>query len=311
MPGWCRSQVSPFFAPRLSMIHLVAHCFSPQHSSENRSALLPLFLDFVTREHAEEMKIHEKFTQFGDLTKPHLDYPLARQMTRHITYNCGPTNSGKTHDALDHLKRAKKGIYCAPLRLLAIEVYQKLNAAGVPCNLVTGQEKRIIPGATVTACTVEMTTVESPFDVAVIDEIQMLGDDMRSFSWSNALLGLLAPKIFLCGDDTAIDLVKKIANMTGDTLEVKRFQRLSPLTVVPPVGSLNNLRVADAVIAFSRNDLHQLKSKIETERKHTCAIVYGKLPPEVRSNQAEYFNKKEVGADILLASDAIGMGLNL
>jgi len=65
------------------------------------------------------------------------------------------------------------------------------------------------------------------------------------------------------------------------------------------------------VIAFSRNDLHGLKGRIEALKKHKCAIVYGKLPPEVRSGQAKLFNDKDSGADILVASDAVGMGLNL
>ena len=74
-----------------------------------------------------------------------------------------------------------------------------------------------------------------------------------------------------------------------------------------------HLSIADAVIAFSRNDLHGLKSRIEGlgKNSHKCAIVYGKLPPEVRSGQAKLFNDRDSGASVLVASDAVGMGLNL
>lgn len=85
----------------------------------------------------------------------------------------GPTNSGKTYNALQALRTSPTGIYCGPLRLLAMEVYQQLNADGVRCNMVTGQEMVEVPGAAHVACTVEMASVMKHADVAVIDEIQV------------------------------------------------------------------------------------------------------------------------------------------
>ena len=75
------------------------------------------------------------------------------------------------------------GLYCGPLRLLALEVYEKLNKAGVLTNLRTGQETRMVPGAYHTASTVEMVSLTNPYDVAVIDEIQMIGDRHRGSAW--------------------------------------------------------------------------------------------------------------------------------
>lgn len=99
---------------------------------------------------------------------PHEWYPEARKMIRRIHYHMGPTNSGKTRSALEKLKTAKNGIYCAPLRLLSWEVAEKLKKAGVVCNLLTGQEKSTLDEATHLACTVEMCDLQSIYEVAVI-----------------------------------------------------------------------------------------------------------------------------------------------
>ena len=103
-------------------------------------------------------------------------------MQRRIIYHAGPTNSGKTYHALQAFFKAKSGTYCGPLRLLANEVYSKAIIAGTPCDLVTGEERRFAdpsgePSSHV-ACTVEMTSVHTPYEVAVIDEIQLLGKFM-------------------------------------------------------------------------------------------------------------------------------------
>jgi hypothetical protein len=100
----------------------------------------------------------ERLREIADMRDQHELYPLARLLKRKIHLHTGPTNSGKTYRAIEELKLAKTGIYCAPLRLLAWEVYEKLNAAGIPCNLRTGQEKIDVPDARHTACTVEMAS---------------------------------------------------------------------------------------------------------------------------------------------------------
>lgn len=90
----------------------------------------------------------------GDLS-PLNAFPAARSAQRRLIYHHGPTNSGKTHAALEALKAARSGVYCGPLRLLALEAFDALNAAGVPCNLKTGQEAKEVAGARHTSCTVE------------------------------------------------------------------------------------------------------------------------------------------------------------
>ena len=106
-------------------------------------------------------------------------YPAARSRKRRFILHIGPTNSGKTYEAIEALKKADSGIYLGPLRLLAYEQYTRLNRDGIPCNLVTGEEEAFIPFAQHRASTVEMLPLDEEYDCAVIDEAQMVGDSSR------------------------------------------------------------------------------------------------------------------------------------
>jgi len=118
--------------------------------------------------------------RMADMRAPHRWYPAARAIApRRLIMHVGPTNSGKTYRALERLKEAASGVYLAPLRLLAWEVSERLSDGGVPCNLLTGQEREEREGARHVSCTVEMADPSSAIDVAVIDEAQMLGDADR------------------------------------------------------------------------------------------------------------------------------------
>ncbi|KAF8328837.1 P-loop containing nucleoside triphosphate hydrolase protein, partial [Cantharellus anzutake] len=249
-------------------------------------------------------------------------FPRARSLKRTIHLHVGPTNSGKTYNALRALAGALTGVYAGPLRLLAHEVWERLNNgsitappkdAGRPCNLLTGEEHRIVdPAARLLSCTVEMLPRNAAFDVAVIDEIQMIADPFRGSAWTYAVLGVCAKEVHLCGEDTAVDLIQRLAVDAGDDVVIHRYQRLTPLVVSPSLhGDFSKVQKGDCVVAFSRNKIFQTKRKIEKETGLKCAVAYGRLPPEVRSEQAQHFNHLESVLDVMVASDAIGMGLNL
>ncbi|GER54751.1 ATP-dependent RNA helicase [Striga asiatica] len=249
---------------------------------------------------------------FTDLTCPHAWYPIARRKKRNVILHVGPTNSGKTYHALKRLESSSSGIYCGPLRLLAWEVAQRLNKAKVPCDLITGQERDEVDGAKHKAATVEMADVTSDYKCAVVDEIQMLGCRTRGFSFTRALLGLSADELHLCGDPAAVPLIQDLLKVTDDHVEVQYYERLSPL--VPsnvPLGSFSNIRTGDCIVTFSRYEIYNIKRRIENRGNHLCSVVYGSLPPETRSRQATMFNDETSDFDVLVASDAIGMGLNL
>ena len=255
----------------------------------------------------EEWNSAISIAKMTDLSMPHEWYPRTRELTRRIEYHWGPTNSGKTYSALNRLKTAKTGVYCGPLRLLATEVYEKLNASGVKCNLLTGQERIAVPGATHIACTIETLDIENYYDVAVIDEIQMIADENRGAAWTHALLGLNCTEIHLTGDERAKSIVEKLMKYTEDLLLFTEYKRLSPLTVQPILSTLDDLQPGDCIVAFSRKTCHKLRNLVE--KRFKCSIIYGNLPPETRRVQARKFNEREE-TKMLVATDAIGMGLN-
>lgn len=243
-------------------------------------------------------------------------FPLARMMKRHFKFRVGPTNSGKTYEALTALKSAKTGLYLAPLRLLALEAYDALTQAGVICNLITGEEKIIHEGATHTASTVEMLNPEKTVEVTVIDEIQMITDDQRGWAWTAAFVGVPCKEIYMCGADNALDRYISVINAMGDTYEVTHLTRKAELIIDknPKLKKYHKdfhfleLKQGDAIIAFSRKDVLTLTAHVR-RAGFTASCIYGALSPEVRKHQAESFNSKKT--DILIATDAVGMGLNL
>ncbi|KAI9010953.1 P-loop containing nucleoside triphosphate hydrolase protein [Phycomyces nitens] len=252
--------------------------------------------------------------KLSDLRFPNEWFPEARQMQRKIFLHVGPTNSGKTYNALKRLEGAESGIYCGPLRLLANEIFEKMNDKGVACNLLTGEERRIVsPTATLTSSTVEMANLVKPIEVAVIDEIQMIGDSQRGWAWTQALLGLKAQEIHLCGEASVIPLVKEICASLNEEVVVNEYKRLTPVTILDKTvdPEYKEVKAGDCVIAFSRKDIFNIKEKIQKSTGLKCAVVYGALPPETRALQAKSFNDPESDINVMVASDAVGMGLNL
>jgi ATP-dependent RNA helicase SUPV3L1/SUV3 len=240
-------------------------------------------------------------------------FEMARRLPRRFIALLGPTNSGKTHQAMETLIHAKSGVYLAPLRLLALENYERLAAArphgeALKVSLVTGEERRIEEGATHVASTVEMLDTRTRVEVAVIDEIQMLADRDRGAAWTAAVCGAPATTVYLVGAPEARRAVEALAARLECPLEVHVLKRKGPLSMeAQAVGKVRRLRRGDAVIAFSRRDVLMWRDMI-TETGMSVATVYGNLSPEVRRAQAQRFREGE--ADIVVATDALAMGLN-
>lgn len=180
------------------------------------------------------------------------------------------------------MESAESGIYCGPLRLLAHEIFEKMNEKGVACNLLTGEERReVTPNARLTSSTIEMASLGKTLDVAVIDEIQLIADPDRGWAWTQALLGLKAKEIHLCGEASAVPLVKKICESLDEEVVVNEYSRLTPFEVTDESlnSDLSQIQKGDCVVAFSRRDIFKLKEKIESKTGLKCAVAYGGLPP--------------------------------
>ena len=235
-------------------------------------------------------------------------FATARALNRRITLVTGPTNSGKSHTALDRLATSDSGMALAPLRLLAHEFREALASRGVAASLSTGEERMPVPGSRHLAATVEMCPFHNPVDVAMIDEAQMLGDRDRGAAWTAAIMGAPAREVFVLGAPECATLVRRIARLCDDDMDEVKLERKNPLTAArAPVG-LGDLKTGDALVAFSRRDVLDLRAEL-VKRGKRVAVVYGALSPEVRRAEAARFRNGD--ADVIVATDAIGMGLNL
>ncbi|MBJ7312883.1 RNA helicase [Rugamonas sp. CCM 8940] len=269
-------------------------------------------------EHAVEREVEERHAERTKQSINLAEYPasfeMARRLPRRFIALLGPTNSGKTHQAIEALAKADSGVYLAPLRLLALENYERLQTVqrhGKPLavSLVTGEERRLMAGACHVASTVEMLDTRTPVDVAVIDEIQMLGDRDRGAAWTAAVCGAPARTVYLVGAPEARQAIEALAARLECPLEVHLLKRKGPLAMEPmAVRKVRNLRRGDAVIAFSRREVLKWCDLV-TEMGLSVATVYGNLSPEVRRAQAQRFRDGE--ADVVVGTDAIAMGLNM
>lgn len=237
---------------------------------------------------------------------PKWRYPYRGQQK--IFLHIGEPNSGKTHDALQALKQAGSGWYLAPLRLLAYEIYDRLNDEGAACSLLTGEEYIPVEGAKITAATIEMFHSLDSGACVVIDEAQMLADADRGWAWTRAMMESAAPEMHIIGPPTAQKLMEVLSSAAEIPWQVVEHQRLAPIKVAERHYTLESLPPHTILVAFTRHGVLDLKTKLERLGRRV-SVVYGSLPPEVRRRQADRFANGET--EICVATDAVGMGLNL
>ena len=234
-------------------------------------------------------------------------YPKARSMDRRVMIHVGLTNSGKTYQALLALKNAKTGIYCAPLRLLAAQTYTDLQESGLHTSLITGEEQNIDNQATHVASTVETSDLTHVYNVAVIDECQMIFDLDRGGFWTEAILGLQAHELHLCTAPEGLQTLVSLIESCGDSYEIIRHERMTPL-MQQPSPDLSHPQPGDAYIVFSKTAVFAVAAELE-EKGMVCAKLFGSLPYETKQLEAKRFASGR--APVLVATDCIGMGMNL
>ncbi|NRD80229.1 DEAD/DEAH box helicase [Bacillus sp. BRMEA1] len=261
------------------------------------------------RRRAEELaeiqrKKEEEERMMKDIFGAAYDPSLRRQI-RYVLH-IGETNTGKTHHALEKMKQAESGMYLAPLRLLALEVYDKLNAEGTSCSLKTGEEEKMTPNARHISCTVEMFHEKEFFEVIVIDEAQMIADKDRGFSWYKAITNANADEVHIIGSRNSKEMLLEL--LGNEEIVVHEYSRDTPLEVENKEFHIKHVKKGDALICFSRRRVLEIASRLQNDG-HSVSIIYGSMPPETRKKQIEQFNKGKT--KVIVATDAIGMGLNL
>ena len=267
----------------------------------------------AVEERAREAKYQEDVIKLNEQRSAYADvasyYPLARSLKRQLILYVGPTNSGKTWRSLNALAESNSGAYLAPLRLLALEGQEELEKRGKPTSFITGEERDIKPDARFISSTIEMLNLEALIDAVVIDEVQMLADERRGWAWLAAVVGAPAPKVIMTGSPDCVELVKDLAAYLGEELTVHVCERYNELRVADAPMRLREIRPGTAIVCFSRRDVLRIKTTIQDNSELKVAVVYGNLSPQVRREEARRFRSGE--AEILVATDAIAMGLNL
>ena len=223
-----------------------------------------------------------------------------------ITAVLGPTNTGKTHLAIETMLSFDSGMMGFPLRLLAREVYDKVikKVGSEQAALITGEEKIIPTNAKYFLCTVESMPIDKYLDFVAIDEIQMCADHERGHIFTDRLLNMRGNKLTMfMGSNT----IKNIINNLDDDIEFINRNRLSKLTYLGHK-KISRIGRKTAVIAFSAEDVYGIAELIRRQ-KGGAAIVMGSLSPKTRNAQVELYQSGDV--DFLVATDAIGMGINM
>lgn len=233
---------------------------------------------------------------------------VRRGKKRMFYIHVGKTNSGKTYSSLQMLKNAEKGAYLSPLRLLALEVSDTLNGEGVPCSLVTGEEERLIENAKHVSSTVELADFHTEYDVAVIDECQMISDRSRGHAWTRAVMNIRAREICLCTAPEALDVLIKLIDGCGDFYEIVNHRRKTPLVVEDKPFSIDDVQLGDALVAFSKQKVNAIGAQL-IKKGISVSVLYGALPYTARKQQFESFINGS--STVLVTTDAIGMGVNL
>ena len=223
-----------------------------------------------------------------------------------ITAVLGPTNTGKTHLAIETMLSFDTGMIGFPLRLLAREVYDKVikNTGLDKVALITGEEKIIPPNAKYFFCTVESMPIDKQLDFVAVDEIQMCADHERGHIFTDRLLNLRGTKLtMLMGSNT----IKNIISNLDDDIEFINRNRLSKLSYTGHK-KISRIQRKTAIIAFSAKEVYAIAELIRRQ-KGGAAIVMGSLSPKTRNAQVELYQSGDV--DFLVATDAIGMGINM
>lgn len=252
---------------------------------------------------------------FERVLTPRLRLPHRASPLRYVAFHLGPTNSGKTYNALEDLARefqksldageSKRFIYCGPLRMLAYEVYLKMVArfGEQAVGFVTGEET-INPEAPIIASTVEMAPTSG--EMIILDEAHWVLDEDRGHYWSKILMSGDFQKMHVIAAQEAYEGLRQLVE-DAETIEVETFKRRTRISFD---GGMRAAQIPDrtAVVCFTRNDVFHVYEVLRRQGKKV-GVLYGALPVEVRKKQIQKYEDGEY--EILVTTNVIGHGINL
>ena len=218
----------------------------------------------------------------------------------------GPTNTGKTHVAIEKMLEYETGIFGLPLRLLAREVYDKcIEKVGIEkVALITGEEKIIPSSAKYFICTVESMPKNKEVDFIAIDEIQMCADRERGHIFTERMMESRGKKLTMF---LGSQVMGQIIDDLIDNVEFEKKERFSKLSY-SGIKKISRLDRKVAIIAFSIEEVYAI-AELVRRQKGGAALIMGSLSPKTRNSQVGLYQSGDV--DYLIATDAIGMGLNM
>ena len=313
--GLTKKQIQAYF-PKPEIIHVRGRGGSwwtmegwPETAAEEalkHPELQKLMQERADRE-ARDRQLRE-ITALYESFSPESYVERARSLQRIFILHVGPTNSGKTYDAIEDLKKHTPGAYLGPLRLLALEMFDKLNDAGIPCSMLTGEESIPVEGAEVVSSTIELCNFNAHYKTAIIDEAQLIADKDRGSAWLKAICLVDAEAVHICMAPEALPFIERLITSFGDPYNVVHHERLAPLRYAGRCRGYSDFRPDDAIICFSRKNVLSTAAILEKQGFH-ASVIYGALPPEARRNEVRKYLSGE--NNIVVATDAIGLGISL
>lgn len=252
-----------------------------------------------------EKKLYIK--ELTDIVKQNLSKIWFRNVNTKYTIHVGATNSGKTYNAIKRLMECNGGVYLAPLRLLAFEVYEKIISNDVNCDLITGEEK-IQNNAAISSRTIEMMDYTKSYDCIVVDEAFMISDPIRGKQWFKTIMESNSNEIHIVSSLESVDLITKLLSVAKREYEIIKYERKVPLEVSNSLYNFNAVLKKTVFVTFSRVSVLYEKQRLEL-MGNKVSVLYGNLPPEVKRDQMNKFISGE--HNVCVSTDVIGMGLNL
>ncbi|MCD7892105.1 MAG: hypothetical protein LUG60_00255 [Erysipelotrichaceae bacterium] len=235
-------------------------------------------------------------------------FPIARKQQRHFVLHFGKTNEGKT-EAIDALKHCIKGIYLAPSTLLAQEQYKALNDNCCLCSLKTKEEHIAVFGEWVCSSTIDMLDFNEHYELAIIDEAQMLRDKYRGAAWTNAMMGVLAEEIHVCATPDVEEKIVGIIEACNDTYEIiyhdekDRFDQKGIIFDFP-----NSVEPGNVLIVPSKENVYAIAGELNKKEIKT-SIVYESMPYDVRLSEIKRYENGET--DVIVSTKVIREGIPL